>query len=130
MSLLFKMQKNLVTFSLTLILKLRIPDITKLLRNAKGYLISQNFWETRKGTWYHKTFEERGEIRKIKINLLFDYLHVHGPSFNHWRHDKKTKYKSFSEMKCWVYNVLHLVLLVKIKNIIPNNRPNGRYLNC
>ena len=87
MSLLFKMQKTLITFSLTLILKLRIPDIPKLLRNAKGYL-------------YHKTFEERGEIRKIKIHLLFDYLHIHGPSFHHWRHDKKTKYKSFNKMKC------------------------------
>ena len=30
-------------------------------------------------------------------------------------------------MTCWPYIVLHLVLLVKIKNIIPNKRPNGRY---
>ena len=41
MPLLFKMQKILVTFSLTLILKVRIPDIPKLVRNVKGYFISQ-----------------------------------------------------------------------------------------
>ena len=34
MSLLFKIQKALVTFSLTLIHKVRILDITKLLRDA------------------------------------------------------------------------------------------------
>ena len=56
MSLLFKMQKTLVTFSLTLILKVRILDIPK-------------FRETRKGTYYHKTLEERREIRKIKIHM-------------------------------------------------------------
>ena len=43
MSLLFKMQKTLVTFSLTLILKVRILDIPKLSRNAKRDLLSQNF---------------------------------------------------------------------------------------
>ena len=37
------MQKTLVIFSLTLILKVRIPDIPKLSRKAKGYLISKNF---------------------------------------------------------------------------------------
>ena len=43
MSLLFKIGKTLVTFSLILILKVRILDILKLSRNAKGYLILQNF---------------------------------------------------------------------------------------
>ena len=43
MSFLFKMQKAQVTFSLTLIIKVRILDISKLLRNVEGYLISQNF---------------------------------------------------------------------------------------
>ena len=43
MSFLFKMQKTQVTFSLTLIIKVRILDISKLLRNVEGYLISQNF---------------------------------------------------------------------------------------
>ena len=38
-----KMQKTLVTFGLTLILQVRILDIPELPRNAKGYLISQNF---------------------------------------------------------------------------------------
>ena len=37
------MQKTLVTFSLTLKLKVRILDISKLSRNAKRYLIKQNF---------------------------------------------------------------------------------------
>ena len=43
MPLLFKMQKTLVNLSLTLMLKVSILDIPNFLRNAKGYLISQNF---------------------------------------------------------------------------------------
>ena len=39
MPLLFKMQKTLGTFSLTLIVKIKILDIPKLLRNMK---VSQN----------------------------------------------------------------------------------------
>ena len=39
----FKGLKRRITFSLTLILKVRTLDIPKLLRKAKGYLISQNF---------------------------------------------------------------------------------------
>ena len=31
-------------------------------------------------------------------------------------------------MKCKVYTILHLVLLVKMKNIIPNKITKGRYL--
>ena len=42
MSLLFKMQKTLATFSLTLIFKVRILAISKHSINVKGYLISQN----------------------------------------------------------------------------------------
>ena len=38
MALPFKMQKTHVIFSLTLILKVRIPDIPKLSRNAKRYI--------------------------------------------------------------------------------------------
>ena len=38
MALPFKMQKTQVIFSLTLILKVRIPDIPKLSRNAKRYI--------------------------------------------------------------------------------------------
>ena len=47
MSFIFNMHKTQVTFSLTLILKVRILDIP-------------NFQETSKGTWYHKMFEEHG----------------------------------------------------------------------
>ena len=61
MPLLFEMQKILVTFSLTLYLRW-------------GYLIFQNFREMRKGTWYHKTFKEREEIRKIKIHMWTVWL--------------------------------------------------------
>ena len=51
------------------------------------------------GTWFQKTFEECGNIRKLKFFCeLFDYLHVHGPSFHHWRHDKKIKCKCSNEM--------------------------------
>ena len=38
------------------------------------YLIFQNFWETQKGTWYHKTFEEIREIRKIEIHMWTVWL--------------------------------------------------------
>ena len=55
MSLLFKLHKTLVTFSLTLTFKV-------------GYFIFQNFWKMQKGTWYQKTFEEYLEIRKIKTH--------------------------------------------------------------
>ena len=41
MPLLFKMQKTLVTFTLTLILKVSILDILKSSRKAKRYLISK-----------------------------------------------------------------------------------------
>ena len=50
------MQEAQVRFSLILIFKVRIPDI-------------QNFREMRKVTLYHKTFEEHGQIRKIKIHM-------------------------------------------------------------
>ena len=43
MLLLFTIHKTLVTFNLTLNLNVRIPDIQKLSRDPKGYLISQNF---------------------------------------------------------------------------------------
>ena len=62
MRFLFKMQKTLVTFSLTSI----------ILR--WGYLILQNFQEMQKGTWYLKTFEEHSEIRKIKIHIRTVWL--------------------------------------------------------
>ena len=49
--------KTLFTFNLALILnKMRILNIPKLSKNARVYL-------------NHKTFEEHGEIRKIKIHM-------------------------------------------------------------
>ena len=88
------------------------------------------FWQrlTRKGIWFHKTWRtQRDEKNKNSlVNCLITYM-LMGPSFHHWRHDKKIKCKCFNEMKCWVYTVLHLVLFLKIKNI-NLKRPNGNYL--
>ena len=70
MTLLFKMERTLVTFSLALILKVRVPDI-----------------QTQKGTWYHKTFE-RLEKQKFTCEL-FDYLIAWGPISYYWRHKKR-----------------------------------------
>ena len=96
MSLLFKMQKPDI--------KVRILDIP-------------NFRETQKDTWYHKSFEERGEVRKIKIHMWTVCLLTCSPALNMI---KKIMCKCLNEMKCQVYTVLRLVLLVKMKNIIPN----------
>ena len=43
MPLLFKMLKTLITFSLTVILKVRILDIPTVSRDTKGHLVSQTF---------------------------------------------------------------------------------------
>ena len=51
MTLLFKMQRTLVTFSLPFMLKVRVSDI-----------------QMGKGALYHKIFEECGKTRKIKIH--------------------------------------------------------------
>ena len=47
---------------------------------------------------------------------MFDYLHV----LSDFEHEKKIKYKCLNQMKCKVSTVLHLVLLIKMKNIILN----------
>ena len=52
MTLLFNLQRTLVTFSLLLMLKVRVSDI-----------------QTQKGTCYRKTFKKRQKIRKIKIHM-------------------------------------------------------------
>ena len=101
MPLLFKMQKTVVTFSLILIFKVRILDIPKLSRNAKGYLISQNFRGTRRDQ----------KNKNSHANCLITYM------FTGLEHEKKDKVQ-VPQRK--VYTVLHLVLLVKVKNIIPN----------
>ena len=71
------------------------------LKVDKGERVSENhtpnlsvhtLWMVLKGIWYHKTFEEQGEIRKIKITYeLFNYLYKYRPSFHHWSHGKKDK---------------------------------------
>ena len=91
MSLLYKIQRTLVTFSLTLMLKDRVPDI-----------------QTWKGTWYHKTFEKRGKIRKMQIAILFDYLNAKGPIFDLGRHGKKIKYKCLNE----ILNIYSIILSI------------------
>ena len=80
----FKMQKTLATFSLTLILKVRILDILNFLRNAKGYLILQNFWVTRRDK----------KNKNLHVNCLIAYM------FTGLEHEKKIKYKCLNEMKC------------------------------
>ena len=62
------MQKTLVTFSLTLILNVRVSDIPKPLRNTKRYLISQNFGRTQ---WdkKNKNYHENGLINYIFTGL-------------------------------------------------------------
>ena len=62
-----------------------------------GYLIFQNSRETGKGTWYHKTFEERGEIRKIKFHMWTVWLLICSRALN----IKKDKVcKCLNEIKC------------------------------
>ena len=88
-------------------------------------MIFQNFWEAWKDTWYHKTFEERGEIRKIKIpNELFDYWIVHGP----WTWEKdKVKVPQWNEMLSLYYTGLGFI--GKNEEYNPKESiPNGRYL--
>ena len=70
MSLLFKMQKTQITFSLALILKARILYISKLSRYAKGYLISQNFIRMRRD-WKNKNSHVNSLITFMFTGLLF-----------------------------------------------------------
>ena len=62
MQLLFKMQKTLFSFSVTLILKAGIPDIPKF------------SWEMLMGPWYYKTSEECRGIRKIRTHMWTVWL--------------------------------------------------------
>ena len=57
MKLLFKMQTILVTFSLTLMLKVRVPDI--------------QMWE---GTWYDQASEKCVKIKRINIHMWTVWL--------------------------------------------------------
>ena len=76
----FKMQKTLVTFSLTLILKVRILDIPKLSRNAKEYLALQNFRGSRRDK----------KNKNLYANCLSTFM------FMGLEHEKKIKYKCFN----------------------------------
>ena len=77
------MQKTLVTIRLTLILKVLISDIPKLLRNAKGYLISKIL-----GTW------RDWKDKNWHVNCLITYM------FTDLEHEEKIKYKCLNQMKC------------------------------
>ena len=75
----------------SLLFKMQKPDRTW------GYLIFQNFRETLKGTWYNKTFEEHGEIRKTKIRMWNVWLLTSSQALDI---KKKIKCKCLNEMKC------------------------------
>ena len=55
-------------------------------------MIFQTFLETQKGTWYHKTCEECGNIRKIKIQMwtvgLLTWSQAYLSPLKTWRKDK------------------------------------------
>ena len=55
-------------------------------------MLFQNVCETWKGTWYHRTLEERGEIRKIKVHRWTVWLLICSGAFfsplKTWKKDK------------------------------------------
>ena len=87
MSLLFKMQKTQITFSLALILKARI---------------FQNFQDMQKGTWHHKTLEECEETGKIHMWTVWLLLCSRDffSSPKTWKKDKST-----SASKKWNFSL-------------------------
>ena len=91
-------------------------------------MIFQIFWETQKDTWYQKTFEKCGDIKKIKIHmwtvwLLSCSLCVHRP----WTLKKKitgtsTKWNA-------KFNCTGLGFISKNEEYNPpKNISNGKYL--
>ena len=77
-------------------------------------MILQNFWETEKGTWYHKTFEEREETRKIFTGLE-----------NEKKHNVQVPQKN--EMLRWYFTALGFNSKNEEYNL-EENIPKGRYL--
>ena len=91
------MQRTLVTFSLTLLLKVSVPDI-----------------QTRKGTYLTKLLRTAERLGKQKFACeLLDYLNAQEPIFHHRRHEVKVKYKCLNEMKSLVYTVLYSFYITK-----------------
>ena len=88
-------------------------------------MIPQNFWETRKDTWYHKTYEECREIGKIKIHLWTIWLLVHGP----WTWKKKDKVQVPQRNEMLSSYCTAVAFISKNEEYNPEeNIPNGRYL--
>ena len=112
MPLLFKMQETLVTVSLVLILKVRILGIP-------------NFRETRKDTWYYKTFDERREIRKIKIHMWTVWLLTCSQALNMKKKiykDQEPQRKEMLSLYCTVLGFISKKKEYNPKEIIPNSR--------
>ena len=79
-------------------------------------MLFQNIWEAQKDTCYCKIFEGHGEIRKTKIHMWTVWLLTCLWDLNMKKKDK-VRVPQWNEM---LYcTSLHLVLLVKMKNIIP-----------
>ena len=74
-------------------------------------MIFQNFQEKRKGSWYHKTFEECREIRKIKILMWTVWLFTCSWAFfHHWWHEKnKVQVPQWNEMLSLYYTALDFI---------------------
>ena len=112
MPLLVKMQETLVTVSLVLILKVRILGIP-------------NFRETRKDTWYYKTFDERREIRKIKIHMWTVWLLTCSQALNMKKKiskDQEPQRKEMLSLYCTVLGFISKKKEYNPKEIIPNSR--------
>ena len=73
----------------------RVTEITKLLRNA----------------------ERLEKYKNSHVNRLITYMIT---GIEHQKKKDKDKDKVFQRNEMQIYTVLHLVLLVKMKNIIPN----------
>ena len=73
----------------------RVLEITKLLRNA----------------------ERLKKYKNSHVNRLITYMIT---GIEHQKKKDKDKDKVFQRNEMQIYTVLHLVLLVKMKNIIPN----------
>ena len=112
MPLLVKMQETLVTVSLVLILKVRILGIP-------------NFRETQKDTWYYKTFDERREIRKIKIHMWTVWLLTCSQALNMKKKiykDQEPQRKEMLSLYCTVLGFISKKKEYNPKEIIPNSR--------
>ena len=68
----------------------------------------QNFQETGKDTWYHKTFEECRKIRKIKIHMWYCSITY---TFSGLEHEKiyKLQGAQHNEMLSLYYTALGFI---------------------